>query len=62
MISREDIKAFLESGMYGGPPIHRTHRDAIVVNTTPLEYECPDCKARGTDLAKPCTSPMADPA
>lgn len=62
LLSREDIRAFMESGMYGGPPVHRTHPDAIVVNTTPMEYECPACKARGTDLANPCTSTAALPA
>lgn len=50
------------SGMAGGPPLHDSHRDAICVAVNPHEYECPDCKARGADLALPCSPKSTDPA
>ena len=64
MISKEDIRAFMASGMYGGPPVHESHPDVICVkwdfrypDTKALDhdYECPKCKARGGELALPCS-------
>lgn len=59
--TREMVRDMMASGMYGGPPIHRSHPDAIVVATDPIEYECPACKARGTELANPCSSSTTIP-
>jgi hypothetical protein len=46
-----------ENGAAGMPALHRTHPDAICIAVNPHDFECPACKARGADLAKPCEGP-----
>lgn len=53
--ARDDIvRGLLASGMYGGPPVHPTHPDAIVIETNPLVVECPVCRARNDTIGSPC--------